>query len=92
MPGPPPSNAALQRHAAACQAGEDGYLDPDSGLFCLTSGFLKRRGWCCAAGCRHCPFPTAEQQRVGRPRGVPAWPWPSTGQDQGGRDDEPASS
>jgi hypothetical protein len=36
--------------------GEDGYLDPSTGLFVLTADFLTRRGHCCGNGCRHCPY------------------------------------
>ncbi|MEU4675819.1 DUF5522 domain-containing protein [Micromonospora sp. NPDC023737] len=46
----------LAAHAAALDAGEAGYLDPDTGLFVLTAGFLARRGTCCGRGCRHCPY------------------------------------
>ena len=43
-------------HAAALDAGEDGYSDPESGLFVLTAAFLADRGTCCEKGCRHCPY------------------------------------
>lgn len=46
----------LAAHAAALAAGEAGYLDPTSGLFVLTAGFLADRGSCCGRGCRHCPY------------------------------------
>nr|WP_127497019.1 DUF5522 domain-containing protein [Actinoplanes solisilvae] len=46
----------LAAHDAAFEAGEAGYLDPDTGLFVLTAGFLARRGTCCGRGCRHCPY------------------------------------
>ncbi len=46
----------LAAHAAALAAGEAGYLDPGSGLFVLTAGFLAGRGTCCGRGCRHCPY------------------------------------
>ena len=46
----------LGAHAAALAAGEAGYLDPETGLFVLTAGFLARRGTCCGRGCRHCPY------------------------------------
>jgi hypothetical protein len=46
----------LARHAAAVAANEPGYLDPDSGLFVLSAGYLADRGWCCGRGCRHCPY------------------------------------
>lgn len=40
----------------------DYYFDPD-GKFVLTSEFLKKRGFCCQNGCRHCPYPKAEVKR-----------------------------
>jgi hypothetical protein len=46
----------LAAHAAALTAGQAGYLDPDTGLFVLTAGFLAGRGTCCGRGCRHCPY------------------------------------
>jgi hypothetical protein len=46
----------LAAHAEALSAGRPGYLDPDSGLFVLTAGFLADRGTCCTRGCRHCPY------------------------------------
>lgn len=48
--------AILSRHTAALAAGEAGYLDPGTGLFVLTAGFLAARGTCCTRGCRHCPY------------------------------------
>ena len=46
----------LTAHQTALDAGDAGYLDPDTGLFVLTAGFLARRGTCCGRGCRHCPY------------------------------------
>ena len=46
----------LAAHSAALEAGQAGYLDPESGLFVLTAGFLANRGTCCDRGCRHCPY------------------------------------
>ena len=46
----------LAAHRAAVQAGEAGYLDPDTPLFVLTAAFLSKRGTCCGRGCRHCPY------------------------------------
>lgn len=46
----------LSAHVAALTAGEAGYLDPTTGLFVLTAGFLAARGTCCERGCRHCPY------------------------------------
>ncbi|MDG4823744.1 DUF5522 domain-containing protein [Asanoa sp. WMMD1127] len=43
-------------HDAALAAGEAGYLDPRTGLFVLSAGFLAARGTCCGRGCRHCPY------------------------------------
>ena len=34
--------------------GEDYYFE--NGLMVLTEKFLKRRGFCCENGCRHCPY------------------------------------
>lgn len=35
--------------------GEDFYLDSD-GYRVMTASYLRRRGYCCANGCRHCPY------------------------------------
>lgn len=32
------------------------YRDPLSGYSVFTAKFLADRGYCCASGCRHCPF------------------------------------
>ena len=55
-PGHPRRADILAAHAAALDAGRSGYLDPDTGLFVLTAGFLADRGTCCGRGCRHCPY------------------------------------
>ncbi len=53
----PSHNQAIRAaHAAAVSAGEAGYIDPESGLFVLTSATLASRGECCEQGCRHCPY------------------------------------
>jgi hypothetical protein len=46
----------LAAHSAALAGDRPGYLDPDTGLFVLTAGFLARRAICCTRGCRHCPY------------------------------------
>jgi Family of unknown function (DUF5522) len=46
----------LAAHAAALDEGGAGYLDPGTGLFVLTAGYLAARGTCCGRGCRHCPY------------------------------------
>jgi hypothetical protein len=43
-------------HDAAEARGDDGYLDPSTGLFVLTATYLRERGTCCGNGCRHCPY------------------------------------
>ena len=34
--------------------GTDFYFE--NGLMVLTGQFLKKRGYCCGSGCRHCPY------------------------------------
>lgn len=46
----------LAAHAAALAAGEQGYLDPETGRFVLTAARLVINGECCQSGCRHCPW------------------------------------
>ncbi|MBK6546485.1 MAG: hypothetical protein IPO78_07545 [Saprospiraceae bacterium] len=36
------------------KAGIDYYIE--NGYFVFTADFLKRRGFCCGSGCRHCPY------------------------------------
>jgi diphthamide synthase (EF-2-diphthine--ammonia ligase) len=45
-----------QLHAAACDAGESFYKDPETGYSVMTAFAHTRRGKCCGSGCRHCPF------------------------------------
>jgi hypothetical protein len=52
----PAFDRILAEHEAALAVGDDGYLDPVTGLFVLTAGFLWERGFCCESGCRHCPY------------------------------------
>ncbi len=35
--------------------GVDYYFE--NGLMVLTAEFLRKRGYCCKSGCRHCPYP-----------------------------------
>ena len=70
-----PSKEALRRHRRACQNDEAGYEDPETGLFVLTSVYLREsQGECCGSGCRHCPWPEEEQRRAGRPEEMGCWP------------------
>lgn len=34
--------------------GRDYYFD--AGLLVMTEDYLRRRGYCCENGCRHCPY------------------------------------
>jgi hypothetical protein len=60
-PSRPDYQAVLAAHGRALEAGEGGYLDPTTGLWCFTAAWLWARGTCCDSGCRHCPY-------VNRPR------------------------
>ncbi len=39
--------------------GEDYYIDPETGLFVMTEAYLRKRGYCCGNGCKHCPYGSA---------------------------------
>jgi hypothetical protein len=52
----PHRTAILDAHRIAVEAGEPGYLDPETGLFVITAAEHLRRGECCNSGCRHCPY------------------------------------
>jgi hypothetical protein len=45
----------MARHDEAVARNEDGYIDPETGLFVFTAAYLARRP-CCENGCRHCPY------------------------------------
>jgi Family of unknown function (DUF5522) len=51
--------AAMARHAHAVTCGLSTYRDPATGYTVLTAVYLAERGYCCNAGCRHCPYLTA---------------------------------
>jgi Family of unknown function (DUF5522) len=55
-PSRPDYQAILTAHDHALAVGEDGYLDPATGLWCFTAAYLWDRGTCCDSGCRHCPW------------------------------------
>jgi hypothetical protein len=63
MPREELDEATLAAHDAAVARGDDGYLDPRSGLFVLTAPYLSARGSCCGSGCRHCPYGGPEPER-----------------------------
>jgi hypothetical protein len=58
-------------HADAVARGEPEYIDPITGYIVLTAPTLLSRGECCGSGCRHCPYPEAEQRRAERPPAQP---------------------
>ena len=43
---------------AELREGLDYYLE--NGLFVFTAAFLRKRGYCCESGCRHCPYQNRE--------------------------------
>ena len=50
--------------------GRDYYIE--GGRWVFTAEFLRRRGYCCQSGCRHCPYgfrvrPPEEQDESSRP-------------------------
>ena len=46
----------LSAHKEACRAEELTYIDPETGMQVFTEVAHKKRGKCCGAGCRHCPY------------------------------------
>ena len=53
-------------HKNAIIRGDPGYVDPITGYWVMTADSLKTRGYCCGAGCRHCPWPPDVQRKAGR--------------------------
>jgi hypothetical protein len=41
-------------------AEKDYYIE--NGLYVFTAAFLKKRGYCCTSGCRHCPYKVENEQ------------------------------
>jgi hypothetical protein len=48
--------AIEEAHQRAIEAGEPGYIDPETGNFVFTAVALLDQGSCCGSGCRHCPY------------------------------------
>ena len=63
----PGSTAALQAHRRAVADGADGYVDPDTGMFCFTAAYHWAKGACCDLGCRHCPWLDADRRLAEAP-------------------------
>ncbi|MGA9278304.1 DUF5522 domain-containing protein [Ilumatobacter sp.] len=55
-PDHPQFEEISSRHAAAIEQNVPTYTDPASGFSVFTARFLARRAYCCASGCRHCPY------------------------------------
>lgn len=63
----------LRAHQRACRRRENSYIDPQTGFFVMTAHYLQARGYCCGAGCRHCPYAPEVQEAAGRPTDAPSW-------------------
>ena len=50
---------APSREDAELLEGLDYYLE--DGLLVFTAAFLRKRGYCCESGCRHCPYQKPER-------------------------------
>ncbi|MCX6515297.1 MAG: DUF5522 domain-containing protein [Actinobacteria bacterium] len=50
------SPAVELAHQNAVDQGKDFYTDPETGLMVMTALYLRKREFCCANICRHCPF------------------------------------
>jgi hypothetical protein len=59
--------AVWRAHDAASARRQSSYVDPVDGDLVMTAHYLRARGYCCGAGCRHCPYPAAEQAAAERP-------------------------
>lgn len=46
--------------------GEDYYIE-EGGFMVFTEAFLRRRGYCCESGCRHCPYAFVARDRQPEP-------------------------
>jgi len=52
------ATAGAMRSQPALIEGEDYYSEGPAIVF--TARYLRRRGYCCESGCRHCPYETAQ--------------------------------
>jgi hypothetical protein len=50
-------DAGPSKRESPLREGLDYYLE--NGLFVFTATFLRKRGYCCESGCRHCPYQTS---------------------------------
>ena len=51
-------------HADACARNRPTYTDPATGYAVFTADYLRRRGYCCTNGCRHCPYPSPAESAM----------------------------
>ena len=58
------SQAEDNRTKGPLQEGRDYYVE--QGLFVLTEHFLRKRGYCCQSGCRHCPYGFRKAESEGK--------------------------
>lgn len=49
-----------QNSMTPLKEGEDYYVE--NGLYVFTAHFLRKRGYCCGSGCRHCPYREKEAE------------------------------
>ncbi|HEX5113096.1 MAG TPA: DUF5522 domain-containing protein [Saprospiraceae bacterium] len=45
--------------------GKDYYINGE-GLWVFTEDYLRRRGYCCESGCKHCPYKKSEKRKEKR--------------------------
>ncbi|MGH1492570.1 MAG: DUF5522 domain-containing protein [Acidimicrobiales bacterium] len=90
-PERPDYEAVMAAHAQAVANGSLGYMDPSSGLFAMTSVYLRDRGWCCDRGCRHCPYAEAGTASETKIEDSPGRQDNDNGQDNDNRQDKPES-
>lgn len=57
--------AILAAHRRSVTLGLSTYRDPASGAIAMTAQYLADRGYCCSAGCRHCPYVGGDTQMAG---------------------------
>ncbi len=55
-PDHPAYDEIIATHAAALGRGDQGYVDPVTGLYVMTAAVHAERRCCCERGCRHCPY------------------------------------
>lgn len=49
-------NGWFEQHRRALTEGADHYIDSETGYLVFSEAYHQRRGYCCGASCRHCPY------------------------------------